>query len=73
MILADVHLCPEKDDAAMPKNNTATVTRNAGSGRFTVRKEGGSVSTHSSGKKTPETVSSSISKNRDALKRLANR
>lgn len=57
----------------MPKKNSATVARNASTGRFTVRKEGGSTSVHASGKKTPKVVSASISKNRDALKRLANR
>lgn len=57
----------------MPKSSSAKVTRLSDSGKFTIRKEGGSTSVHSSGKKTPKTVSSTISKNRDALKRLANR
>ncbi|WP_299410196.1 hypothetical protein [uncultured Roseobacter sp.] len=57
----------------MPKNNSATVKRNASAGKFTVRKESGDVSVHASGEKTPRTVSSSISRNKDALKRLANR
>ena len=57
----------------MPKTNSAKIQRNAASGRFTVHKEGGETSVHASGKKTPKTVSATISKNRDALKRLADR
>lgn len=57
----------------MIKKPTAKVSRSATSGRFTVRKEGGGTSVHSSGKKTPKTVSASIDKNRDALQRLADR
>ncbi|WP_298921939.1 hypothetical protein [uncultured Roseobacter sp.] len=57
----------------MAKTNSATVARAARTGKFTVRKDGGDTSVHASGKKTPKVVRSSISKNRDALKRLANR
>lgn len=57
----------------MPKKNSATISRSAISGKFTIRKDGGDASVHASSKKTPKTVSTSISKNRDALKRLANR
>ena len=57
----------------MHKKSTSKVARSAASGRCTVRKEGGNASVHSSGKETPKTVRSSIDKNRDALKRLANR
>ncbi|WP_299209806.1 hypothetical protein [uncultured Tateyamaria sp.] len=57
----------------MTKTNSATVARSANAGKFTVRKEGGDTSEHASGKKTPKVVRSSISKNRDALQRLANR
>ncbi|WP_195822163.1 hypothetical protein [Roseobacter sp. MH60115] len=57
----------------MAKTHSATVARTADTGKFTLRKEGGDTSVHASGKKTPTVVSASISKNRDALKRLANR
>ena len=57
----------------MAKKTTATVARNAKTGEFTVRKPGGEVTVLSTGKKTPKTVTASISKNRDALKRLADR
>ena len=57
----------------MPKKISATVSRSASSGKFTVRKDGGSTSVHASSKKEGKTVSASIAKNRDALKRLANR
>jgi hypothetical protein len=57
----------------MPKATKATVTRNASTGKFIVRKGDGTVSSHAAGKKAAKTVSASIQKNRDALKRLANR
>ncbi len=57
----------------MAAKTSATVTRSPTAGKFTVRKEGGGTTEHSSGKNTPKTVSVSISKNRDALKRLADR
>jgi len=57
----------------MAKTNSATVAHSATVGRFTIRKEGGDTSGHASDKKTPKVVRSSISKNRDALQRLANR
>lgn len=57
----------------MAKTHSATVARTADTGKFTLRKEGGDISVHASGKKTPTVVSASINKNRDALKRLANR
>lgn len=63
----------EKDTAEMAKTNSATVARTADTGKFTLRKEGGDTTVHASGKRTPKVVSSSIRKNRDALKRLANR
>lgn len=62
-----------EDTADMAKTNSATVARSASKGKFTLRKEGGDTSVHASGKRTPKVVSTSISKNRDALKRLANR
>ncbi|NND17330.1 MAG: hypothetical protein HKN98_02005, partial [Silicimonas sp.] len=62
-----VHLC------SMGKKTTATVSRNAKAGKFTIRKSGGGITVLSSDKKTPKTVSASIGKNRDALKRLADR
>ena len=57
----------------MAKKTTATVARHAKTGEVTVRKPGGEVTVLSTGKKTPKTVTASISKNRDALKRLADR
>ncbi|NND42231.1 MAG: hypothetical protein HKO04_09155 [Silicimonas sp.] len=57
----------------MGKKTTATVSRNAKAGKFTIRKSGGGITVLSSDKKTPKTVSASIGKNRDALKRLADR
>ena len=57
----------------MPKKISAAVVRSANSGKFTVRKTGGGTTVHSSDKKTPKTVTASINRNRDALKRLANR
>lgn len=57
----------------MTKKTTAKVERNAKTGRFTIVKDGGAKSDYAAGKTTPKTVSSSISKNRDALKRLADR
>lgn len=73
MLIRDVHFLVQKDTVDMAKTNSATVARSATTGRFTIRKEGGDTSEHASGKKTPKVVRSSISKNRDALQRLANR
>lgn len=58
---------------AMTKKTPATVSRNPKTGAFVVRSETGKMSHHSASKKTPGIVRSTISKNRDALKRLANR
>ncbi len=69
---AKIHIYPNRVKR-MPKKTTATIARSAVSGRFTVKKDGGQATVHTSGKKTPKTVSQSISKNRDALQRLANR
>jgi len=57
----------------MSNKTTAKIARSSRSGQFTLRKSGGGASVHVANKRTPKTVSASISKNRDALKRLADR
>lgn len=68
-----MHSLAQKDTADMVNANSATVARSTAAGRFTIRKANGEMSEHTSGKKIPKIVRRSISKNRDALQRLANR
>ncbi|WP_299752460.1 hypothetical protein [uncultured Tateyamaria sp.] len=63
----------QKDTADMDNAANATVARSTAAGRFTIRKANGEMSEHASGKKTSKIVRRSISKNRAALQRLANR
>jgi len=57
----------------MKKKSAATIQRHPKSGAFVVRKEGGETSAHKPGKNTPAAVSASLARNREALRRLANR
>ena len=57
----------------MSKKIEATVVRDARSGRFTVREGGKDTKVSAASALTQRSVNQSISKNRDALKRLADR
>ena len=55
------------------KLTSATVSRHALTGKFVVREDGGKASVHEVKPKSKAVISKSVSKNRDALQRLANR
>ncbi|MEL7027048.1 MAG: hypothetical protein AAGO57_07470 [Pseudomonadota bacterium] len=57
----------------MAKKIEATIARDAKTGRFTLRKDGTERVIKNPGKATATAVNRSITKNRDALQRLANR
>jgi hypothetical protein len=55
------------------KTNTVTVSRSAKTGQYVVRKSGGAETTYKVQPKSSDAIGKSLSKNRDALQRLANR
>lgn len=57
----------------MAKKTTATVARTSKPGQFTLRQEGATEQVVTAQPKTAKTVAGALLKNRDALKRLANR
>jgi len=57
----------------LKNSNAATVTRTAKTGQYVVRKSGGATSTHTVKSESSAAISKSVTKNRDALQRLANR
>ena len=55
------------------KTVSATVSRSAKTGRLLVRKSSGDVATYKVMPKSSDAINKSLSRNRDALQRLANR
>jgi hypothetical protein len=58
---------------ATRKSKTATVSRSETTGQFVVRNDGGTVTTYTVQPKSSDIIRKSLTRNWDALQRLANR
>lgn len=58
---------------AMGKKTTATIARNAKTGTFTVRQNGGATTVYKVTQKSSDAIRKSATTYRDALKRLADK